>query len=103
MTSSNQRAPGLSKLRLALAGPILIHGPALAQTGSDVSETIVVVGTRPDTDTKAFETRHEVDEAAVAELRATSLDEIIARLPSAHVPTNSRGESMTCFTSPLMR
>ena len=59
-----------------------------------VSETIVVTGVRPSGGEDSFETRHALSESEVQEIDATALDELTRRLPSAHVPTNSRGESI---------
>ena len=69
---------------------------AAAEPGSvaEVSETIVIIGQRTDEDALSFETRHGLDEDLVTGLRASSLDKVISQLPSAHVPTNSRGESI---------
>ncbi len=59
-----------------------------------VSETVVITGRRPTASDVAFETRHALSESEAQDIDATALDELVRQLPAAHVPTNSRGESI---------
>ena len=59
-----------------------------------LSETIVVTGRARSSVEDSFETRHGLDVATIADLDAGSADVVIRRLPSVHVPTNSRGEAI---------
>ena len=86
----------LTNTILASLAPFAFGSVAEAQETTqpdDVSETIVIIG-RTGESSLSFESRHGLDEDLVADLRSSSLDEIIGKLPSAHVPTNSRGESI---------
>lgn len=65
----------------------------------ELSETIVVTGEAASSPQGSFETQHRIDTDAVADLDAESADAIIRRLPSVHVPVNSRGEAIAFMRS----
>lgn len=69
-------------------------GPAYAADGPVISETIVVLGQRPDEDSASFETRHAMNAEDAANSSVVTADHLLRGLPSVHVPTNSRGEAI---------
>ena len=90
-------------IRLALLAGAVAPAPLLAaaqevpaaekeEEGIPLSETIVVTGRREAALAASFETRHALESAEVAALGAANVGEIARRLPSAHLPVNSRGE-----------
>lgn len=71
-----------------------VCGPVHAMDDPAISETIVVVGQRTDSDAASFETRHVLSAEEVANAAALTADGLLRDLPSVHVPTNSRGEAI---------
>ncbi|WP_226637913.1 TonB-dependent receptor [Novosphingobium profundi] len=71
---------------------------ALAQRLT-ISETIVVQADENLGPLAAFETRHDISAARIAELNATTLDELTASLPAVQIPVNSRGEAIAVLRS----
>lgn len=61
---------------------------------SPVLESIVVRGREATPAVASIETRHALTLEQIDALGATSAAQIVRRLPSVHVPTNSRGESI---------
>ena len=59
-----------------------------------ILETIVVRGRSASPVASVFETRHGLDAPMIEAIGGASAAELVRRLPSAHVPTNSRGESV---------
>ena len=71
-----------------------VSGPVHALDDPAISETIIVVGQRPDSEAASFETRHALNAEEVANAAALTVDDLLRDLPSVHVPTNSRGETI---------
>lgn len=67
---------------------------AHAADPADMIETILVTASPSSANLLALETRHGIDQDSGAISNATALDEVLTQLPSAHIPTNSRGESI---------
>jgi iron complex outermembrane recepter protein len=99
-----------SMLAFAIAAPAYAAGPPVSGSKSSLkfqaeesadqpvsiqtSEPIVVTGRTEASSGVSFESRHALDAEQIAALAATSADVILQRLPSVHVPTNSRGETI---------
>lgn len=75
------------------SGTVFAASPsAVAQI--NFSETIIITGTEEPVAAPSLETRHGMDSERVKLIDAASADEILRKLPSVHLPTNSRGEAI---------
>jgi len=72
---------------------------AVAPPSEQVLETLFVTAPADQLFGPISETHHRLEPATIENLRADSADQLVRRLPSAHVPTNSRGESLVYLRS----
>lgn len=85
---------------MSLLVPTLLHaGGALSQPFDEVLETIFVTAPARERFGPVSETHHGLSMQKVKTAQADTAAELIRLLPSAHVPTNSRGESLVYLRS----
>ena len=81
----------------------LIGGEASAEVDSAGAiarpDAIIVIGEESDALGSRAETRHQLDPRDQFVLRAQNTAQLVRRLPSAHTPTNSRGETLLYLRS----
>ena len=87
---------------IAGASLLCLAWPAAAQDATDPTGDIVVALPQLRSP-QPFETRHRLDAPAIDPIAAQSADEILRRLPSIHVPVNSRGEAIAFVRSAAER
>lgn len=85
------RLPGLRRpltlLALCLAAPAWSFDPA-------AMETVFVAAPANESEAPVSETHHSIEAARLDRLEPASVAQVLRRLPSAHLPTNSRGETL---------
>lgn len=84
---------------LAAGGCLLcLAVPAAAQEATDPTGDIIIALPQISAG-RPLETRHTLEPRAIELIDANSADELVRRLPSVHVPVNSRGEAIASVRS----
>jgi iron complex outermembrane receptor protein len=90
----------VASLRRCVLAVLLVSAPSAAQAEAQADPTAdILVRGRAASLAVPFETRHALDARDIAPIGAGSADEIVRRLPSLYVPTNSRGEAIAFLRS----